>query len=287
MSDGCAATSARARLALAVVFALLVTACSTIKLGYESLPTLVLWQADSYLALDDDQEAALKRHANTLLRWHRQDQLPVYAGLLSRVENEMRSEVTVDQVTGWRKSILAAWTPLADRLAPAVAEIAIGLRTEQIDHLRRALAKANDKAARDFRSPDPVKRVDARVKRWTERAEGFLGDLNAEQQRLVRATAQAASADDGAWWQQRLARQRSVVDLLAALSAERPPVEVAAERVRPLLASLFQPVAGTADGGVGDRLTAQLIAAATPEQLKRAIARVDGYRQDVVVLARR
>jgi hypothetical protein len=280
------AISARARLALAAIFALLMTACSTIKLGYENLPTLLAWQADSYLALDDDQEALLKRHANVLQRWHRQEQLPVYAGFLRRLEDEMHSGVTVGQVAEWRRTILAAWSPLADRLSPAVAEIAIGLRPEQVDHLKRALAKANEKAAKEFLPADPVKRVDARIARWTRRAEDFLGDLNPAQRAAIRELAAQASSDDESWWRWRLARQDRIVALLTELSRERPPLAEATSRVRPVLAGLFDPDR-SAGGEVGDRLMAQLMATATPEQRHRAIGRVGGYRKDVAILASR
>src|SRR5688572_15125899 len=62
-----------------LALSLCIAACSTLKLGYEHLPRLATWQADRYLALDDEQKALVTRHAGELQRWHRQNLLPVYA----------------------------------------------------------------------------------------------------------------------------------------------------------------------------------------------------------------
>ncbi len=276
-----------------LAFALVLTACSTIKLGYENLPRLAVWQADSYLSLDDDQEAALNRHAKALQRWHRQEQLPVYAEFLRRTEEQLTGQVTDEQVAEWRRTVLTAWPPLADRLAPAVAEIGVGLRPEQLAHLQQVLAKANEKAARDYLPADPAKRVEARIRRLTDRAESFLGDVSDAQRQLIRRSARTMTVNEDAWWQVRLARQKSVLDLLAYLSREKPAADVATRRSRQMLGSLFGAPAGALDAplaassGDGDRLTVQLLALSTPEQKRNAIRRLTGYREDFSLLAAR
>lgn len=289
---------------LAGVLAL--AACSTIKLGYENLPRLMAWQADRYLALDDDQEAILARHARALQQWHRHDQLPVYADFLGRIEAELRAPVTAGQVAAWREQALTAWPPLADRLAPAVAEIGVGLRPAQLAQLQQTLAKANEKSAREYRPADPVLRRAARERRLTERAEGLLGDLSDAQRDLIRRSVQDMPVNEDAWWRVRLARQKAVVDLLASLAADKPEPVEATRRARAVLATLVgrhEAVVAIADGSAperealgralaassaaGDRLTADLLALATPDQKRQAIRRLNGYREDFALLASR
>src|SRR5690606_3676971 len=103
------------------------------------------WQVDRYLDLDDEQEALVTRRAKDVQGWHRQNLLPVYAEFLRGVEEELRTPVTVEQVAEWRQTVVRGWFPLAEQLAPAVAELALTLRPEQIAHFREALAKANEK----------------------------------------------------------------------------------------------------------------------------------------------
>lgn len=308
------------RVAALLTLSLCIAACSTLKLGYENLPRLVKWQADRYLALDAGQEELVARHARALQGWHRQNLLPVYAEFLGRMEEELRSPVTPVQVAAWRRTVVQSWEPLAAQLAPAVAELAVTLRPEQLDHLRGALARANEKAAAEYHPADPVRRRQLRYRRWVERTESLLGEASEGQKAVVReavAASQsgAAGKEEGeARWQARLARQKAVVDLLGALSAEKPAPAQAEQRARAVLAGLF---AGKADGGDGgdegdeggsmagaappgaappgaasvaepdDVLVARVLALATPEQRRRLIDSLDGYRRDFRLLASR
>ena len=277
-----------ARMVALLAVSILVTACNTIKLGYENLPRLVEWQVDRFLALDDEQEALVNRHARTLQRWHRQNLLPVYAEFLTRVEEDLRTPVAISQVAGWRQAAVDGWAPLAQKLAPAVAEVALTLRPEQIDHLAKAIEKANRKTANEYLPADPDKRRRARYDRLVDRAESFMGDVSEAQKEEIRASAAAMASDDDAWWQSRLARQKAIVDLLAAISVEKPPMAEATRRAHQVLAGLWDHhrAAATSDSA-GDRLTVRLLTLASPEQRRSVIKRLDGYRQDFHLLAAR
>jgi Family of unknown function (DUF6279) len=277
-----------ARIVALLAVAILVTACNTIKLGYENLPRLVEWQADRFLALDNEQEALVNRHARTLQRWHRQNLLPVYADFLTRVEEELRTPVSTAQVTAWRQTAVDGWAPLAEKLAPAVAEVALTLRPEQIDHLRKAIEKANRKTANEYLPADPVKRRQARYERLVERTASFMGDVSDAQKEAIRASAAAMAGGDDAWWQSRLARQKAIVDLLGGISREKPPMAEATRRAHQVLAGLWDHHrASSTTASAGDQLTVRLLALASPEQRRSVVKRLDGYRQDFELLAAR
>ncbi len=271
-----------------LVFTLLLASCTAVKLGYENLPRLIQWQADRYLSLDSAQADLVNRHARSLQQWHRRNLLPVYADFLRGVEEEIRNPVTASQVAEWRRTVVEAWVPIADRLAPAVAELALTLRPEQIAHLREVIAKTNDKAAREYRPADPAKRQEARFKRLVSRTESFLGDPVEAQRQVMRQSAASMTATEDVWWQARLARQAVIVDLLDDLSTNKPEIGEATRRTRLVLAGLFSDQgllqsAATA----GDELTVKLLALSTPEQRQRAITRLGEYRQDFRLLAAR
>ena len=300
------------RLLALFVMPLLLSACTAVKLGYENLPFVVGWQADRFLSLDESQEALVARHAKALQSWHRKSLLPVYADFLGQVEAELAKPVSPLQVGIWRQAVVDAWVPLAEQAAPAVAEVGVTLRPEQLAHLRKALARSNDKSAAEYRPPDPVKRQEARYKRLVDRAESLFGNASAAQKELMRASAGSMVRDEDAWWRVRLARQKEVVDLLAELSSQKPAGEEATRRTRQVLVGLFShhdngpgSKAGTSAGvpepvehrdlrlsvatasAAGDDLTAGLIALATPEQRRHMLKRLDGYRQDFRLLAAR
>lgn len=277
-----------ARIVGLLAVSILVTACNTIKLGYENLPRLVQWQVDRFLSLDGEQEALVNRHARSLQRWHRQNLLPVYAEFLTRVEEDLRTQVSPAQVAGWRQAAVDGWAPLAEQLSPAVAEVALTLRPAQIDHLVKAIEKANRKTISEYLPADPVRRLQARYQRLVDRTESFMGDVGDAQKEEIRASAAAMAGDDDAWWQSRLARQKAIVDLLAGIAREQPPMAEATRRAHQVLAGLWDHhrAAASADSA-GDRLTVRLLALASPEQRRSVIKRLDGYRQDFHLLAAR
>ena len=277
-----------ARIVVLLTLSLLVTACNTVKLGYEHLPRLVEWQVDRFLSLDNEQEALVKRHAKSLQRWHRQNLLPVYAEFLGRVKEELRTPVTVAQVAAWRQTAVDGWAPLAEELAPAVADVALTLRPEQIEYLGRAIEKANRKTSGEYLPSDPAKRLEARYERLFERTESFIGDVNEAQEQEIRASAAIMARDEETWWQSRLARQKAIVDLLAGIATEKPPIEEATRRARLVLVGLFDHHrAGSTIDIAGDALTVRLLALATPEQRRQVLKRLDGYREDFDLLASR
>jgi hypothetical protein len=301
-----------ARLLAVLAVSLLMSACTAVKLGYENLPLVAEWQADRFLSLDGEQEALVTRHAKSLQRWHRRNLLPVYADFLRRVEEELRHPVTAGQVAAWRQTAVRTWAPLAEEAAPAVADLAVTLRPEQLAHLRKALAKANEKSAAEYRPADPVKRREARYDRLVERTESLMGSASDEQKQLIRTSAAAMAVNEDSWWQARLARQKTIVDLLTNLATEKPDPAEATRRARVALLSLFsyhdasfESIAATtlappesasqrslradveAASVAGDELTAGVIALATPAQRRQMFKRLDGYREDFSLLAAR
>jgi hypothetical protein len=277
-----------ARIAALLTLSVLVAACNTVKFGYEHLPRLVEWQVDRFLSLDNEQEALVNRHATALQGWHRQNLLPVYAEFLGRVGEELRSPVTVEHVAGWRQAAVDGWVPVAEKLAPAVAEVALTLRPEQIVHLVGAIEKANRKTMGKYLQPDPAKRLEARYERLVERAESFMGYVTEAQKREIRSAAVAMAGSEDAWWQSRLQRQKAVVDLLAGIATEKPALPEATRRALEVLPRLFDHHrAASSTDSAADRLTVQLLALAEPDQRVAALKRLDGYRQDFALLAAR
>ena len=288
------------RVAALLALSLCIAACSALKLGYENLPRLATWQVDRYLALDDEQKALVARRAGELQRWHRQNLLPVYAGFLGRIEEEVRSPVTATQVAAWRRELQDGWTPLARQLAPAVAELALTLRPEQLDHLRGAIARANEKAAEKYHPADPALRPTVRYRRLVERTESFLGEASDAQKAAIHHNLPASLEQAERWWGARLARQQAVVGLLEALAQEKPAPAEAEHRVRTVLVGLFDETPDRADDGANDRgaaqgptpnagdvLTARLLSLATPQQRSHLVSSLRDYRNDFLVLAAR
>ena len=67
------------RVAALVASAVLLQACSTVKLAYNQAPQLLSWQLNRYLDLSQPQAERVRDELADLHRWHRDTLLPEHA----------------------------------------------------------------------------------------------------------------------------------------------------------------------------------------------------------------
>lgn len=298
---------------LVTVLVLLLGACSSVRLGYASLPSLLAWRIDRDLALDGAQRALVGEHLDSLASWHRASELPRYAAFLSGIA-AAPAPVSEATVAGWRiRALEDAWRPIAEKAALPVAALALTLRPEQLDRLARRFAERNDELKREWGlvangiAPaggrqaadgglalvDARALIDARVERFRGRAEFFLGELQKPQLDTLRALAAAHPPYEADWMAEREARQRQTIAVLGAIAREQPPIEVAEARVRDWLLAVWKVddtarAARLAEASAAtDRLSAALLASAAPLQREAMTRRLRGWVQDLEAMAAR
>ena len=273
-----------AALALAAA-ATLASGCSMIgRLGYDHFPMLAAWRADTYLSLNAEQKAIASRRIEALHAWHRSTQLDDYAALLRDIRRRVDAgEVDEAQIRAWRLSMFERWKPIADRAAPAVAEVAVTLESAQMQRLRDEMARDNDKIRREWMPQARAERVEARTKRYVERAELFLGALTAEQKQLARRMAAEVPDGEEQWFAQRLLRQQDLVATFDRIRAERPDPATASVWMREHLMRYAQ----TRDGpgrpfsesslAASDAMSARMFAIATPKQRQHLLNKLQEW----------
>lgn len=247
--------------------------CSMVgRLGYDNLPRLATWRADSYLSLTSDQRAAATRHFEALHDWHRSTQLDDYVALLRDVQRHVAAgDVDEARIRQWRMQAFERWRPIAEQAAPGVVEIAATLTPAQLQHLRDTMNRDNERLRKEWMPADRSDRVEARSRRYVERAEMFLGSLTAEQKQYAkRLAAQVPDAED-AWFRQRVSRQQDLVALMDRIRRERPDEATASRWMRDHLLR-YAPSRDAVDRGMesslaaSDAMSAAMFAMATPKQ---------------------
>jgi hypothetical protein len=275
---------------------MVLSGCSATRLGYDFLPGAAQWQIDGWLAMDDDQRAIVSRHLDDLHAWHRRTQLPAYVETLRQFEDELNAldpatPVDVARIARWRLRVTDVWTPLAERLAPGLAELAVTLRPEQLERLRRRLDESDAKWREKFLPERARDREQARGDRILKRAEFFLGRLDRTQERELRALAVALPPSEEAWFAERQLRNRAVLAFFETMARDRPPPREAQRRARELLVGFWIPRdprrARQLDEAIAasDQLSALMLARATPPQRAHLLRTVRGYGQDFVALS--
>jgi hypothetical protein len=279
-----------ARRFILISVTLLVAACSSLKLGYNNADTLLLYALDNYLDLDERQQALAGERVRRLLGWHRATQLAGYAQLLAEAQRTLGGSVGADEVATLQQRMNAKLAAIGEQVAPDLAALAQTLSPAQIDQFAAKLAKESSRARRELvRFAGGRESVDARVKRYRERAESWFGAVNEAQTQILR---DALESRTEAWWlDERERRQNEMVQLLRQIQDEQPPAAEAARRVRDFFAQLVEPsdearrVALMEYRRANAELIARLINAATPAQRATLAKKLRGYADDFTALA--
>lgn len=271
--------------------AILLAACSQLKLGYNHADTLLAYSLDSYLKLDDEQKKLARGSIAELHRWHRSTQLAAYAALLNDAQAKVAGPVTAADVLEFNAGVNRLLAAIGDRAAPDLAQLALTLKPAQVERLAERLANDTSKARRElvrFAGPESAQQ---RVDRYVQQAEEWFGRLRPEQRALIRdALARQPEAQE-LWMAERERRQRELVAVMARIGAEQPEPQAAAAWIRDYFAQLAVPTdperrARLAQARQANaELVAQLINSASPAQRAAVQKKLRGYAADFDALA--
>jgi len=204
---------------------LLLSGCSTgLKLGYDNLESLALWEVDSEIDLDDAQKAAFRTEFRALHRWHRQIQLPLYAADLRALAAAIAGNAELGAAA---TAAIARAEQHGEQLwaqaRPGVERLLDSLSDAQIADYDRRQRKRLDKEARKHADDTLAERRADWLKDWRNSLDRWIGTLNDRQRALL----------DAAWESEhpllRTPAERAAIDwarhqrLIAALATRHEP----------------------------------------------------------------
>lgn len=158
-------------LLLAVVIFL--SGCS-VKFYYNQLDWLVPWYVDDYVELTAEQEVIFHSHLDEYLKWHRTEQLPVYADFLNWAASASSNGFDESELEHIQQKINEFTATMFARLAPALVDLFQSFSEEQVNELFDNFGRENreykeeriDISEREHRA-DRVKDLTRLIERWT------------------------------------------------------------------------------------------------------------------------
>lgn len=281
-----------ARTVGASLLALALAGCGVVRLAYNQAPNLASVGIDKYVDLDDEQTLFTRDAISAWFRWHRSTQLPVYAGMLTRMQVQVMDNTTGAALCRWEPELrLRAEAALAQAVVPAT-ELVVTLRPQQLRSIEKRYERSNKEFRDDFLQPDLDDRREERQERIAQRLETLYGRLNdAQQERLSKALA-ASPYDAEVWQQERLARQHDTLQTLRTLTGDGlalPPSAAQAE-VKAMMGSWLRSprpaYVAYQRKVVEDNCAwlAELHNSTTPEQRRHARDKLRGWEADARVL---
>lgn len=191
---------------LALGLALVLSACSALKLGYTNLPNLAYWWLDGYVDFSDEQAPLVRDEIARLYAWHRQQELPKVVELLARMEQMASADFTPQQACTMFGEVRARLDAVAAEASPRIATMAATLTGRELRYLQRKFRRNNESYREEWLDVPAAKVHEKRYERLLERLETFYGRLD-EPQRVVLRQRIVQSAFDPARshaeWQRR------------------------------------------------------------------------------------
>ena len=206
--------------------------CSAIRLGYSQAPDLAYWWLDGYADFNDVQTPRVRDALAQSFAWHRRTQLPDYASLLARGQTEARANTTPERACEWWADVRGRVDTSVERAVPAMAEVMLTLSPQQILHIERRYAKANEEFRAEYLQTDATQRLKESIKRAVDRTEFFYGKLDEVQRERVARSVTQSPFDADLWLVERQRRQQDALQTLRGLGADGVSVEQAQAALR-------------------------------------------------------
>lgn len=275
---------------LAAAVALALAACSAIRLGYNALPNLAYWWLDGYVDLQDAQAANVRQQLESLLAWHRANELPRVVDFLARMERIVPGDITPPQACAFLDEARARLAAAGAHAEPDATALAMGLDPRQLRQLERKFRRNDEKYFQDWLAPSPEEQRQKLLRQMTERFEMIYGPLDEPQRAVMRARIVQVPYEPSRILAERQRWQKELLQVLRRVA--RPGVAPADARAQ--LHAWLERVQHSPDPGFrgwqegfiqeGCRTFALVHASTTPAQREQAVQRLRGYERDLRAL---
>jgi len=211
--------TARARTIFAVLFILLISACS-FKTLYNQLDYLIPSYVEGLVSLDDILEEKVEQRTDVLLSWHRNTQLTQYADLLRTFQQDLESPLNEKRVLQHMATMQLLWQSLEVKLNKEMAELLPLLNSEQRAQLFDSIDHKNEDFYDEYVDLDDDERIEQYIETMIDSYENWLGYLTAGQEQAVVKAAAELNSSAALRLQQRRLWQRSIQQILDSDDAE-------------------------------------------------------------------
>lgn len=222
-------------LAMTWATALLLPACSAVKIAYNQAPDLAYWYLDAYVDFTDAQSLLVKAELNRLQAWHRQTQLPGYIDSLQKLQQQMQIDISAGQACSIYADVRQKLLAVSAEAQPAVAALAAVLGARQIASMERKFAKGNTEYREEFIDGTTKSRRDARYKKAVNRAEMLYGQLDDRQLAVIAQVIAQSRFDAARSYAERVRRQQDALQTLKGLAMHGQSPEKVRVALRALL----------------------------------------------------
>lgn len=272
-----------------LLLAVLMQGCSAVRLGYNNAPQLAYWWLDGYFDFDRAQSVKVRADLQTLLNWHRKEEVPLLEQQLTRLLVLAPQDITPTQVCNVYADLQTRAVSALDSAAISLATTATTLQEPQLQYLDRAFEKKDREWREEWLEGTAEERAERRLKRAVEWSEWFYGSLSTAQVAMLTSRFANSQFDPEVQHREKLRRHQDLVATLRGLLNKPLPLAQADLR------ALLQRTVVSADVSYRQHLellvqencvtVAILHNSSTLRQRAKLVKTLQGYRGDAQALA--
>jgi hypothetical protein len=191
-----------------------ISACSN-TFVYNQLDWIIPWYVDDYVDLTRDQKQTFKARLNTLLAWHRADELAGYIIIIDQIEADLAQPLSASQVEHWANLAMAAYERIEAKMLPVAFELGRSLSDEQMQEFIDSLDRGQSGFEEEYLERSDEEYLKDSKKSLADNLDDFLGRLTPGQVELIADAANSLQRFDALWLEERAEWLRTLSELLA------------------------------------------------------------------------
>jgi hypothetical protein len=215
----------------------LLSACSSTTFVYNRLDFLLPWYLDDYADLNRGQKDYLDELIAPLLDWHRNEELPRYVEIISRIEVSLDRTLSPADASRVLSDFQEAWFRLEGLALDKLLDLGTQMSDKQIQGFLKELNKRQQDYEEKYLTRSDKEFYEESYENLLDSLQDYLGKLNSEQRGLVLQASGQLQRSDHIWlreeaaWLQQLAVllertpgwQQRVREAVAARRENLPP----------------------------------------------------------------
>ena len=217
-----------------------VSGCTAMRLAYGTGPDLAYWYVDRYVDFDESQSPKVRDALAQWFAWHRRTQVPDYATQLARARAEVLNDTTAVRACEWQAELGKRFHTAFDQAAPAIADVVLTIKPEQLRSIERRQAKSNADYRKEYLQADAGRRSAQTVERTVDRLETLYGRLDDAQLARVTELLARSPFDPELWLAERQQRQQEATQLIRKMVADGAGREQARAALQGYIARMQQ-----------------------------------------------
>jgi len=191
--------------AVALGCLLCVAGCSSTTLLYNRLDTLLPWYLGDYVELNAPQEQQLDSTLRPFLRWHRQQELPRYVGILDEIDASLDRPVTSREIGAIYAGVEVAWLRLEEESLDWLLELGATLSDAQVEEFLAYLQEKQQEYEEKYLSRSETEYREESYEGFADNLGDYLGRLTPAQRERLKGAVDDLERSDAIWLQERAA----------------------------------------------------------------------------------